>query len=221
MAFRLAECCLFCLQITVCDAFSLNINVNFPFLCLCQHLFVFILNSKSPSCFVPFIPRPIAYIRSLTCCRPRILLHNLVQILSALLRPTRARYLYVLEGELVVVGKLLPLDDAPKGEDDDVLVAQYVDDLRVAVWLARVVDEARRIATHRCVHDKVLVDFEHVAADAPTVVVPFPFVRQGGADQFAGILDDHFASLNVPIAEQPTSVDVRPVHPDRFLGGLL
>lgn len=60
-------------------------------------------------------------------------------------------------------------------------------------YLARMVNETCCIATHRCVHDGVFIDFEHVATDAPTVVVPFAFVRQGRTDQFAGVFDYHFA----------------------------
>lgn len=60
---------------------------------------------------------------------------RLVQVLAALFRSARAGNLYILEGKLVVVRELLSLDDPPEGEDDDVLVAQYVNDLRVAVWL--------------------------------------------------------------------------------------
>lgn len=59
----------------------------------------------------------------------------LVEIFATLFRTARARNFNVLEGELVVVGKLLALHDAPQGKDDDVLVAQYVHHLRVTVWL--------------------------------------------------------------------------------------
>lgn len=133
---------------------------------------------------------------------------RLVQVLAALFRPARAGNLYILEGKLVVVRELLSLDDPPEGEDDDVLVAQYVNDLRVAVWLARMVNETSCVAPHRCVHDEMLIDFEHVAANAPAVVVPFAFVRQGGTYQLAGVFDYHFASFDVPVAEQTATVDV-------------
>ena len=72
----------------------------------------------------------------------------------------------VLDGELVVVGELLAAVDLPQGEDDDVLAAVHVDDARVAVGLARVVDEASRVALHGRVHHVEVVDAEHVAADA-------------------------------------------------------
>lgn len=72
----------------------------------------------------------------------------------------------VLDGELVVVGQLFAPVDLPQGEDDDVLAAVHVDDARVAVGLARVVDEAGRVALHRRVHHVEVVDAEHVAADA-------------------------------------------------------
>lgn len=74
-------------------------------------------------------------LRSSYCLLPNPFNLFLVEILATLFRPARARYLDVLERELVVVGELLALDDAPQRKDDDVLVAQYVDDLRVAVWL--------------------------------------------------------------------------------------
>lgn len=92
----------------------------------------------------------------------------LIQEATAASRPTVAVQLavLVLDGELVVVGQLLAAVDLPQGEDDDVLAAVHVDDARVAVWLAGVVDETGRVALHRRVHHIEVVDAEHVAADA-------------------------------------------------------
>ena len=72
----------------------------------------------------------------------------------------------VFDGELVVVRELLPPVDLPEGEDHDVLLPLDVDDPRVAVGLAGVVDEARRVAVHRGVHHVEVVDAEHVTADS-------------------------------------------------------
>jgi hypothetical protein len=58
-----------------------------------------------------------------------------VHVLSALFGPARARELYVLDGELVVVGELLARADLLHGKDDDVLLAKNVHNLGVAVGL--------------------------------------------------------------------------------------
>ena len=62
---------------------------------------------------------------------------RLVHELSALSGVASAGDLDVLEGELVVVGQLLADLDLPEGEDDDVLLAQHVHDLGIAVGLER------------------------------------------------------------------------------------
>lgn len=91
-----------------------------------------------------------------------------VEELAALLGPAVARQLAagVLDGEFVVVGELLATVDAARGEDDDVFLLVHGDDPRVAAGLTGVVDEARGVAVHRGVHHLVVVDAEHVAADA-------------------------------------------------------
>ena len=72
----------------------------------------------------------------------------------------------VFDGELVVVGELLPPVDLPQREDDDVLPALHVDHSRVAVGFAGMVDESRCVAVHGCVHHIKVVDAEHVTANA-------------------------------------------------------
>lgn len=92
----------------------------------------------------------------------------LIQEATAASRPAVAVQLvvFVLDGELVVVGQFFAPVDLPQGEDDDVLAAVHVDDTGVAVRLARVVDETSCVALHRCVHYVKVVDAEHVAANA-------------------------------------------------------
>lgn len=74
--------------------------------------------------------------------------------------------LVVLDGELVVVGQLFTAVDLSQGEDDYVLAAIHVDDARVAVGLAGVVDETSCIALHGSVHHVEVIDAEHVASNA-------------------------------------------------------
>lgn len=74
--------------------------------------------------------------------------------------------LVILNGELVVVGQLFSTIDLPQGKDDDVLAAVHVNDTRVAVWLARVVDETSGVALHCCVHHVKVINAEHVATDS-------------------------------------------------------
>lgn len=71
----------------------------------------------------------------------------------------------VLNRELVVVGELLSAVDAPRGKDDDVLLAVHGDDPRVAVGLAGVVDEAGSVAVHRGIYHLVVIDAKHVTAN--------------------------------------------------------
>ncbi len=60
---------------------------------------------------------------------------NLVEIFSAALCAAETVNLFVLDGELVVVGDLLPEGDRLLGVDDNLLFAVDGDDLRVAVRL--------------------------------------------------------------------------------------
>jgi len=71
----------------------------------------------------------------------------------------------VFNGELVIVGELLPPVDLPKSKDDDMLPAFHVDHSRVAVGFTGVVDESRRVAMHGCIHHVEVVNAEHVTAD--------------------------------------------------------
>lgn len=83
------------------------------------------------------------------------------------------------------------------------------------------IDEACGIASHRGIHHKVVVDPEHVAADALALVQLLSLIGERGPDQFTRILDHHFACLNVPRAVQAASMDVRAEHSHTLLGRLL
>lgn len=63
-----------------------------------------------------------------------------VQVFPALARATGAGNLDVLQREFVVVCQLFSAMDPPQGKDDDVFLAKYVDDSRIAVGL----NEAKR-----------------------------------------------------------------------------
>lgn len=71
----------------------------------------------------------------------------------------------LLDGEFVVVCELLAAVDLACGEYDDVLLPVHVDDTRVAIGLARVVDEAGGVAVHGGIHHFIVVDAEHVTAN--------------------------------------------------------
>ncbi len=66
-----------------------------------------------------------------------------VHVLSAPSGSAVAGDLDVLNGELVVVGQLLAGPDLAQGEDDDVLLAEHVHDLGVAVGLQRIIETSR------------------------------------------------------------------------------
>lgn len=92
----------------------------------------------------------------------------LIEEATAASRPTVAvqLVLVVLDGKLVVVGQLFTTVDLSQGEDDYVLAAIHVDDARVAVRLAGVVDETSCIALQGSVHHVEVIDAEHVASNA-------------------------------------------------------
>lgn len=139
----------------------------------------------------------------------------------------------VFNGELVVVGELLSAVNLAQREDDDVLLALHVDDSRVAVGVAGMVDESRGVAVHGGVHHVEIVNAKHVAADALwgkaggqentnrkqdqknsdysceylAVVVFLSFVRENRADDITRILDHHLSGLDVPLAEKATAVN--------------
>ena len=78
---------------------------------------------------------------------------------------------------LVVVAELLAMLDVAAGVDADVLGAILLDDPCVAVWVARVVDEARAAPHDRRVHHKLVVHAEQVVVSADCVVVLLAQVR--------------------------------------------
>lgn len=71
----------------------------------------------------------------------------------------------ILNRELVVVGELLSAVDAPRGKDDDVLLAVHSDDTRVAVGLTGVVDEAGSVAMNSGIYHLVIINAKHVTAN--------------------------------------------------------
>lgn len=72
----------------------------------------------------------------------------------------------IFNGELVVVGELLSTVNLPQGENNDVLLALHVDDSRITVRVAGVIDKPCRVSMHGGVHHVEVVNAKHVAADA-------------------------------------------------------
>ena len=87
-------------------------------------------------------------------------------------------------------------------------------DFRVAVRIARVVDEPRLVTVHSRVDDVITVHAEHVAADAARLVSPFSDVAHNGADQFARVFDDHFTRIDVAPTEESAAVNWRRIDAD-------
>lgn len=48
----------------------------------------------------------------------------------------------------------------------------------LTTYLTGVIDKACRIATHGGIHHQIVVDLEHVAANAATIIIPLPLVGQ-------------------------------------------
>ena len=88
---------------------------------------------------------------------PFLVTKKLVKIFSTFPSSTEAAQLDILDGKLIVVGELLTGEDLPEGEDDDVLLAQDVDNLAVAVGL----EKKRQCRKERNVsEDKILTSHE-------------------------------------------------------------
>jgi len=80
-------------------------------------------------------------------------------------RPAPARNQLLAIG-VVVVGELLASVDIPRRADPD----RLANDVAIAVWFARVVDEARQIAADVCVTHPATI--HRVAPDAPLLQIP-------------------------------------------------
>ena len=65
----------------------------------------------------------------------------------------------------------------------------------VETHVAGVVDESGRVALHGGVDHGVVIDLEHVAADAARLVQLLALVRQDGADLLTRVLDHHLTGL--------------------------
>ena len=86
--------------------------------------------------------------------------------------------------------------------------------------LTGMVDEPGGVAGHGGVHHHVVVQPEHVAADAAAVVVSLPVVGEDGSYLLARILDHHLPRRDLPLAEQAPPVDTAGVH-THCLAGVL
>lgn len=67
----------------------------------------------------------------------------------------------------------------------------------LTTYLTWVIDKACRIATHGGIHYQIVVDLEHVAANAATIIIPLPLVSQRWAYQLASVFDNHFTCLKM------------------------
>ncbi len=91
-----------------------------------------------------------------------------VEELATLLCPAVARQLiaWFFDGELVIVRELLAFIDSACGENYNVLLTVNTDHAGVAVGLTRVVNESSCIAMHGGIHNLIVIDTKHVAANA-------------------------------------------------------
>lgn len=48
----------------------------------------------------------------------------------------------------------------------------------LTTYLTGVIDKARRIAPHGGIHHQIVIDLEHVAANAATIIISLALVRQ-------------------------------------------
>ena len=87
-------------------------------------------------------------------------------------------------------------------------------------YLTGMVDEPGGVAGHGGVNHHVVVQPEHVAADAAAVVVALPVVGEDGPDLLARVLDHHLPRRDLPLAEQPPPVDTARVHANCLAGVL-
>ena len=62
----------------------------------------------------------------------------------------------------------------------------HLNDFRIAVRFARVIDEPRRVTHDGRIYDVVQIFSEHVATDAAGLVSPLPLIRQVSPDDLRG-----------------------------------
>lgn len=82
--------------------------------------------------------------------------------------------------DLVIVSELLACLNGALSKDDNMLGSLDLNDTTRTVGVAGVVDEPTSIAHERGVDDDIVVNAEHVATDATTVVIFFAFILKNG-----------------------------------------
>src|SRR5437867_546128 len=107
--------------------------------------------------------RALSFVRFVSFVVNNVFVSSLQPRLAPLSAPARNQLLAI---RVVVVGKLLARVDITRRADPD----RLADDVAVAVWLARVVDEARQIAIDVRVTHPAAIHRE--APDAPLLQVP-------------------------------------------------
>lgn len=66
--------------------------------------------------------------------------------------------------------------------------------IKNSTHFTRMIYKSGRIATHCCVNNCVLINLKHIAADAPSFVIFFTFVRHWTSpNQFTRVFNYHFA----------------------------
>lgn len=144
-----------------------------------------------------------------------------VKVFPALARATGATNLDIFQRKFVVVRQLFSALDTPQGKYDNVFLAKYVHNSRVAVglqkqektistlerikqlytiqnsytYLARVIDEPGCIAMNCGVHHCLLINSKHVAAHPFRLVFFLSFIAQHGPNNLPSILNHHFTTL--------------------------
>jgi len=88
----------------------------------------------------------------------------LIQIFSAVLRFTCARNFsgFILNVELVIVGKLFASINSSLSEDNDAIFSVDLDDFGYTIGVAAVIDVARETARECCINHAVFIKSEHV-----------------------------------------------------------
>lgn len=90
--------------------------------------------------------------------------------------------------------------------------------LRIAVWITRVVDETSCIAHHCRIYHMIAILSKHVAAHCLAFVVLLALVCKNRSNYLARIFDDHFASVYVALAEETAAVNIRSINANCLFG---
>jgi len=132
---------------------------------------------------------------------------TLVEVFATTPCITKTRHFDFLDWKLVVIGQFFTTTYVPQSKDDNVNTSINNDLSRVAVWLARMINEACNITTLCCIDDLIVTTTKHVATDAMSIVSSLSDVSHRSTDHLTNILHYHLTMTDVMKTKQSKAVN--------------